>query len=116
MRKNLKVILSSSGVQTQDSQTGQILGTGRKVGRLFELASLHLPQNCVSAATTTKTSIHQWHLLLGHALAKIIQPLISHDYLDLLKLSHLSVYIVSLQNNLPYLFRKMILIQIVLLA
>ena len=40
--KNLKVIFSS-GVQVRDSQTGQILGTGRKVGRLFELASLHLP-------------------------------------------------------------------------
>ncbi|XP_057993127.1 uncharacterized protein LOC131174086 [Hevea brasiliensis] len=29
--------------QVQDPQTGQILGEGRRVGRLFELASLHLP-------------------------------------------------------------------------
>ncbi|KAB5514459.1 hypothetical protein DKX38_028365 [Salix brachista] len=54
--KNLKVIFSSSGVQVQDSQTGQILGTGRKVGRLFELASLHLPQHCDSDALTNNSS------------------------------------------------------------
>jgi hypothetical protein len=41
--KELTVFFSSSSVQVQDSQTGQILRTGRKVGRLFELASLHLP-------------------------------------------------------------------------
>jgi hypothetical protein len=79
--KELTVIFSSSGVQVQDSQTGQILGTGRKVGRLFELASLHLPQKFVSAATTTNSSIHQWHLQLGHASASKIQPLISRGLL-----------------------------------
>jgi hypothetical protein len=79
--KELTVIFSSSGVQVQDSQTGQILGTGRKVGRLFELASLHLPQKFVSAATTTNSSIYQWHLQLGHASASKIQPLISRGLL-----------------------------------
>ena len=34
---------SSTGVVVQDSQTRQIVGTARKVGRLFELIFLHLP-------------------------------------------------------------------------
>ena len=33
---------SSTGVVVQDSQMGQIVGTARKVGRLFELIFLHL--------------------------------------------------------------------------
>ena len=41
--KELIVIFSSSGVQVQDSQTRHILGMGRKMGRLFELESLHSP-------------------------------------------------------------------------
>ena len=32
----------STGVVVQDSQTGQIVGTSHKVGRLFELIFLHL--------------------------------------------------------------------------
>jgi transposase InsO family protein len=35
----------------------------------------------VSAATTTNSSIHQWHLRLGHASASKIQPLISRGLL-----------------------------------
>ena len=38
----LTVLFSPHGCQVQDLQTGQILGTGRKVGRLFELTSLRL--------------------------------------------------------------------------
>lgn len=52
------------------------------MGRLFELISLHLPLKLVSAAaTTTKYSIHQWHLHLGHASASKIQPLIARGLL-----------------------------------
>ena len=36
---------SSTGVVVQDSQTGQIVGTAHKVGRLFELIFLHLPSS-----------------------------------------------------------------------
>ncbi|XP_057993176.1 uncharacterized protein LOC131174124 [Hevea brasiliensis] len=67
--------------QVQDPQTGQILREGRRVGRLFELASLHLSQIFVSAATIPNSSIQQWHLRLGHASAGKIQPLISHGLL-----------------------------------
>ena len=38
----LNVLFSPHGCQVQDLQTGQILGTGRKVGRLFELTSFRL--------------------------------------------------------------------------
>uniref|UniRef100_A0A2N9IMR4 Retrovirus-related Pol polyprotein from transposon TNT 1-94-like beta-barrel domain-containing protein n=1 Tax=Fagus sylvatica TaxID=28930 RepID=A0A2N9IMR4_FAGSY len=33
----------SSGCRVQDPRTNQVLGTGRRVGRMFELTSLHLP-------------------------------------------------------------------------
>ena len=41
---------SSTGVVVQDSQTGQIVGTARKVRRLFELIFLHLPSSRLSAS------------------------------------------------------------------
>jgi hypothetical protein len=37
------VTFSSTGCYVQDSQTGQTIGTGCKIGRLFELISLHTP-------------------------------------------------------------------------
>ena len=80
--KGLDVNFSLSGCQVQDPQTGQILRKGHRVGRLFELVSLHLPQKLMSAAaTTTKSSIHQWHLRLGHASASKIQHLIARGLL-----------------------------------
>ena len=42
---------SSTGVVVQDSQTGQIVGTVRKVGRLFELVFLYLLSSRLSAST-----------------------------------------------------------------
>ena len=47
---------SSNGVVVQDPQTGQIIGTARKVGRLFELISLHLPSSHLYAPTVSGTS------------------------------------------------------------
>ena len=40
---------SFTGVVVQDSQTGEIVGTALKVGRLFELIFLHLPSSRLSA-------------------------------------------------------------------
>jgi len=37
-----RLVFDSSGVYVQDPRTGQTLGTGRRVGRLFELSFLHL--------------------------------------------------------------------------
>uniref|UniRef100_A0A2N9EKK8 Uncharacterized protein n=1 Tax=Fagus sylvatica TaxID=28930 RepID=A0A2N9EKK8_FAGSY len=45
----LNLFFSSRGCLVQDSRTGQIVGTARKVGRLFELTSLHFPSSSVSA-------------------------------------------------------------------
>ena len=44
---------SSTGVVVQDSQTRQIVGTARKVGRLFELIFLHLLSSHLSASTVS---------------------------------------------------------------
>ena len=42
---SFSLAFSSTSVVMQESQTGQIIGTTRKVGRLFELISLHLPSS-----------------------------------------------------------------------
>ena len=44
---------SSTSVVMQDSQTGQIVGTACKVGRLFELIFLHLPSSRLSASAVS---------------------------------------------------------------
>ncbi|GKV13932.1 hypothetical protein SLEP1_g24891 [Rubroshorea leprosula] len=41
----LEVTFSAHGCRVQDPRTGQLLGTGRKVGRLFELNYLHILDN-----------------------------------------------------------------------
>ncbi|KAA0045094.1 putative mitochondrial protein [Cucumis melo var. makuwa] len=69
--------------QVQDSQTGQVIGTGRKVGRLFELTSLQ--QNHVFpaiSAPVTDNTIFQWHLRLGHASSDKLRNLASSGLLN----------------------------------
>ena len=65
----------------QDPQTGQIIGTARKVGRLFELISLHLPSSHLSAPTVSGTSpsssLALWHSRLGHASISRVKELAS---------------------------------------
>jgi len=55
---------------------GQLIGTVRKVGRLFELSSLHLPL-AVSAATSRSPTItlSLWHSRLGHAFVSQVSSL-----------------------------------------
>ncbi|KAA0043166.1 Retrovirus-related Pol polyprotein from transposon TNT 1-94 [Cucumis melo var. makuwa] len=49
----LTVSFSPNGCQVQDPQMGQTIGTGRKVGRLFELLSLQVPPpSSISAPVT----------------------------------------------------------------
>lgn len=62
----LNVTFSSTGCCVQDPRTGQILGTGRKVGRLFELTSLHVASSPTSpfqsaASTSSNSSLSLWH-------------------------------------------------------
>ena len=55
---------SSTGVVVHDSQTGQIVGTARKVGRLFELIFLHLSSSCLPASAVSEqstSSLALWH-------------------------------------------------------
>ena len=61
---------SSTGVVVQDSQKEQIVGTARKVGRLFELIFLHLPSSRLSTSAVSgqsTSSLALWHSRLGHA-------------------------------------------------
>jgi hypothetical protein len=78
----LNLFFSSRGCLVQDSQTGQIVGTARKVGRLFELTSLHFPSSSVSAPViAASTSIELWHSRLGHVSLPRIQTLVSRGLL-----------------------------------
>ena len=67
---------------------GQIVGTARKVGRLFELTSLHFPSSSVSAPViTASASIELWHSHLGHVSLPRIQTLVSRGLLGLVSSS-----------------------------
>uniref|UniRef100_A0A2N9HQD7 Integrase catalytic domain-containing protein n=1 Tax=Fagus sylvatica TaxID=28930 RepID=A0A2N9HQD7_FAGSY len=55
----LNLFFSSRGCLVQDSRTGQIVGTARKVGRLFELTSLHFPSSSVSAPVIAAFCLHR---------------------------------------------------------
>ena len=75
---------SSTGVVMQDSQTGQIVGTARKVGRLFELIILPLSSSCLSASVfsgQSTSSLTLWHFFLGHASIFRVKQLVSRGLL-----------------------------------
>ena len=61
---------------------GQVLGTGRKVGRMFEVHDLKIPSQVVSTAATTATSsLDLWHARLGHPSLSRLQLLASQCHL-----------------------------------
>ena len=83
-----KLVFDFSGVHVQDPCTSQIIGTGRRIGRLFELSSLHLPTTSVSAivlvsaaAPSSLPSLALWHSRLGHASTSRVQFLASKGLL-----------------------------------
>ncbi|KAA0064060.1 Retrovirus-related Pol polyprotein from transposon TNT 1-94 [Cucumis melo var. makuwa] len=78
----LTVSFSPNGCQVQDPQTGQTIGTGRKVGRLFELLSLQVPSPSSISAPVTDSDTYQWHLHLGHASPEKLRHLISINHLN----------------------------------
>ncbi|KAL4020497.1 hypothetical protein IC575_019275 [Cucumis melo] len=79
----LTIVFSSHGCQVQDSQTGQVIGTERKVGRLFELTSLqHSPMFPAISAPATDDTICQWHLRLGHTSSDKLRSLASNGLLN----------------------------------
>ena len=64
---SINLLFTNHGMDVQDPQTGQVLRTGRKVGRMFEVHDLKIPSQVVStAATTTTSSPDLWHTRLGH--------------------------------------------------
>jgi hypothetical protein len=78
----LNLFFSSRGCLVQDSRTGQIVGTARKVGRLFELTSLHFLSSSVSTPViAASASIELWHSRLGHVSLPRIQTLVSRGLL-----------------------------------
>uniref|UniRef100_A0A2N9HRZ2 Integrase catalytic domain-containing protein n=1 Tax=Fagus sylvatica TaxID=28930 RepID=A0A2N9HRZ2_FAGSY len=84
----LNLFFSSRGCLVQDSRMGQIVGTACKVGRLFELTSLHLPSSSVSAPViAASASIELWHSRLGHISLPRIQTLVSRGLLGLVSSS-----------------------------
>ena len=89
---------SSTGVVVQDSKTGQIVGTARKVGRLFELIFLHLSSSHLSAPTVlgqSTSSLSLWHSRLGHASISKVKQLVSQGLLC--SVSNKSFYCVPCQ-------------------
>jgi transposase InsO family protein len=76
-----RIILDYYGCVVQDPRTGQELGTGRRIGRLFEISSLRLPAIGVSAATSSSPSLSLWHSRLGHASSSRVQQLVSRGLL-----------------------------------
>ena len=64
---SINLLFTNHGMDVQDPQTGQVLRTGRKVGRMFEVHDLKIPSQVVStAATTTTSSPDLWHARFGH--------------------------------------------------
>ena len=60
-----------------------MLGTGRKVGRLFEVHDLKIPSQVVSTAATTATSSPDlWHARLSHPSLFRLQLLASQGHLS----------------------------------
>ena len=63
---------------------GKIIGTSRKVGRLFELESLHIPPRSIVVAASSSSShvsLSLWHSRLDHASLSKLQKLIFCGYL-----------------------------------
>ena len=70
----------------QDPKTGQELGTGPRVRRMFPVNNLHLPlvapvSVIAAAAVSSIPSLALWHGRLGHASSSQVQQLASRGLL-----------------------------------
>ncbi|RVX18797.1 Retrovirus-related Pol polyprotein from transposon TNT 1-94 [Vitis vinifera] len=78
-----RLIFDYSGCIVQDPRTGQELGTGPRVGRMFPVSNLHLPPVAhvsiatAAAAVSSLPSLAFWHSPLGHASSSRVQQLVS---------------------------------------
>lgn len=64
----------------QDKKKGQLVGTGRKVGPLFELSSLQVPSLSSVQIFTLSISSSLWHSCLGHTSLSHIQSSAFNGY------------------------------------
>ena len=76
-----ELTFSSSGCRVQDPRTGQLIGTGCKIGRLFELTKLHVPQVPNICAASKDSSMQLWHGRLAHSSIGKMRPLMSQGHL-----------------------------------
>ncbi|WKA06381.1 hypothetical protein VitviT2T_024283 [Vitis vinifera] len=82
-----RLIFYYSGCIVQDPRTGQELGTGPRVGRMFLVNNLHLPPvapvsvAAATAAVSSLPSLALWHSRLGHAPSSRVQQLVSRGLL-----------------------------------
>ena len=79
----LDLHFSNRGVDVQDPLTGKLLGTGRKIGCLFELCNLQIPSHMVSSSVVAPTTLSpdSWHSRLGHVSLSRLQLLASQGHL-----------------------------------
>ncbi|XP_075662541.1 uncharacterized protein LOC142632003 [Castanea sativa] len=76
----IDLLFTNHGVDVQDPPTGQVLGTGRKVGCMFEVYDLKIPSQAISTTATTATpSPDLWHARLGHPSLSRLQLLTPQD-------------------------------------
>ena len=82
-----RLIFYYSGCIVQDPRTGQELGIGPRVGRMFLMDNLHLPPVALvsvataAAAVSSLPSLALWHSRLGHAPSSRVQQLASKGLL-----------------------------------
>ena len=84
---DLHLFFSRNGCLIQDPLTKTTVGTGHKIGRLFELTSFRLPPSRAFVAPTTSI----WHSRLDHPSPIRLKSLISDGQLELSSLTLLSV-------------------------
>ena len=76
-----RIIFDYFGCIVQNLRTGQDLGTGPRVGRMFPMDNLCLPLVAV-AAVSSILSLAFWHAQLGHTSSSWVQHLDSRSLLD----------------------------------
>ena len=82
----LTVLFSPSGCVVQEPHSGQILGIGRRHGRLFKLLHLHIlsplsPSPPSVAAVSSSSPLSLWHSRLSHVSLSRFRPLVSSGQL-----------------------------------
>ena len=84
---------------------GQIVGTTRKVGQLFELTFLHFPTSSVSTlVVVASASFELWHSRLGYVSIPHIKTLVFRGLLGSVSSSSFDCmpYLLGKQPGLPF--------------